>query len=88
MTCVLRMAVDDCRITILSALQLQYVANTHVHADHVTGSGAIKTLLKPAVVESIISSASEAKADIHVKDGDIIEVLCDLIAQILYYIVE
>lgn len=54
-------------------LNLQYVANTHVHADHVTGSGAIKTLLKPAVVESIISSASEAKADIHVKDGDIIE---------------
>lgn len=49
------------------------MANTHVHADHVTGSGAIKNLLKPEVVESIISKASGAKGDIHVKDGDVIE---------------
>lgn len=48
------------------------MANTHVHADHVTGSGAIKNLLKPET-ESIISIASGAKGDIYVKDGDVIE---------------
>ena len=55
-------------------LKLQYVANTHVHADHVTGSGEIKNRLKPeGSVKSIISQVSGAKGDIFVKDGDVIE---------------
>jgi len=50
------------------------VANTHVHADHVTGSGQIKKQLESvAKVKSIISKFSGAKADIHVDDGDLIE---------------
>ena len=49
------------------------MANTHVHADHVTGSGELKNRLQPDVVQSIISQVSGAKADIHVKHGDIIE---------------
>ena len=38
-----------------------------MHADHVTGSGKIKSLL--GSVKSVISEVSQAKADIHVKEG-------------------
>ena len=48
------------------------MANTHVHADHVTGSGEIKR--RENDVKSIISEVSTASADIHVNDGD--EILC------------
>lgn len=46
--------------------------NTHVHADHITGSGRLKTLVPEC--RSIISKASGAKADIYVEDGDKIEI--------------
>ncbi|KAK4344094.1 hypothetical protein RND71_037188 [Anisodus tanguticus] len=49
-------------------LKLIYAINTHVHADHVTGSGLIKT--KVPDVKSIISKASNAKADLFVEHGD------------------
>ncbi|KAM3355840.1 persulfide dioxygenase ETHE1, mitochondrial isoform X1 [Capsicum galapagoense] len=49
-------------------LKLIYAINTHVHADHVTGSGLIKT--KVPHVKSIISKASNAKADLFVEPGD------------------
>ncbi|XP_015060093.2 persulfide dioxygenase ETHE1 homolog, mitochondrial-like [Solanum pennellii] len=49
-------------------LKLIYAINTHVHADHVTGSGLIKT--KVPGVKSIISKASNAKADLFVEPGD------------------
>ncbi|KAK4714626.1 hypothetical protein R3W88_020533 [Solanum pinnatisectum] len=49
-------------------LKLIYAINTHVHADHVTGSGLIKT--KFPGVKSIISKASNAKADLFVEPGD------------------
>ncbi|KAK4355332.1 hypothetical protein RND71_024303 [Anisodus tanguticus] len=49
-------------------LKLIYAINTHVHADHVTGSGLIKT--KFPVVKSVISNASNAKADLFVEPGD------------------
>lgn len=42
--------------------------NTHVHADHVTGTGLIKTKLPG--VKSVISRASGAKADHFVDHGD------------------
>lgn len=49
-------------------LKLIYAINTHVHADHVTGTGLIKT--KSPGVKSIISKASNAKADLFVEAGD------------------
>mmetsp|Transcript_45805 Transcript_45805/g.114598 ORF Transcript_45805/g.114598 Transcript_45805/m.114598 type:complete len:402 (-) Transcript_45805:123-1328(-) len=52
-------------------LRLVYAVNTHCHADHITGTGKIKTLLPD--VKSGISKASAAKADIHYVHGDIIK---------------
>ncbi|PAN29290.1 hypothetical protein PAHAL_5G214500 [Panicum hallii] len=49
-------------------LKLVYAMNTHVHADHVTGTGLIKT--KVPGVKSVISRASGAKADHFVDPGD------------------
>ncbi|CAN1123130.1 Persulfide dioxygenase ETHE1 homolog, mitochondrial [Linum perenne] len=49
-------------------LKLQYAINTHVHADHITGTGLLKT--KVPGVKSAISKASNSKADMHVEAGD------------------
>ncbi|KAJ4726555.1 persulfide dioxygenase ETHE1-like, mitochondrial [Melia azedarach] len=49
-------------------LKLVYAMNTHVHADHVTGTGLIKS--KVPGVKSIISKESGSKADLHVEHGD------------------
>merc|ERR1712209_182836 len=49
-------------------LNLQFVLNTHVHADHITGTGRLKRLMPNT--KSVISKASGAKADILVSDGD------------------
>ncbi|WCJ25060.1 hypothetical protein M5689_006971 [Euphorbia peplus] len=49
-------------------LKLIYAINTHVHADHVTGTGLIKT--KSPGVKSIISRASNSKADLFIEAGD------------------
>jgi len=50
-------------------LNLIYAVNTHMHADHITGSGHLKSL---AGCKSIISRGSGAQADIFVDDGDFI----------------
>lgn len=52
-------------------LNLLYCANTHVHADHVTGTGELKKLIPSC--ESIISLCSGAQADKYVKSGDEIQ---------------
>ncbi|KAG6553587.1 hypothetical protein Mapa_004501 [Marchantia paleacea] len=52
-------------------LKLLYAINTHVHADHVTGTGLLKTKLPG--VQSLISKASGAKADHYVEHGDKIQ---------------
>ncbi|PKA50180.1 Hydroxyacylglutathione hydrolase 3, mitochondrial [Apostasia shenzhenica] len=49
-------------------VKLIYAMNTHVHADHVTGTGIIKS--KVPGVRSVISKASNAKADHLIKHGD------------------
>lgn len=46
-------------------VSLLYGLNTHVHADHVTGTGLLKKELQ--TVKSVISKASDAKADIHLE---------------------
>ncbi|XP_039121204.1 persulfide dioxygenase ETHE1 homolog, mitochondrial-like [Dioscorea cayenensis subsp. rotundata] len=49
-------------------LKVIYAMNTHVHADHITGTGLIKS--RVSGVKSVISTASNAKADILVEHGD------------------
>ena len=44
--------------------------NTHCHADHVTGTGILKTLVS---CKSMISAQAGAKADVYLRDGDIIK---------------
>lgn len=45
--------------------------NTHVHADHVTGSGMLKQVFPSC--KSILSASSGGKADLYVNHGDKVE---------------
>lgn len=60
----------DVKLITELGLNLKYAINTHVHADHITGSGMLKQKLP---IKSMISADSKAKADIYIKDGDKIE---------------
>eukprot|EP00483_Globobulimina_turgida_P013736 UN13762 len=57
-------------------LDLQYVVDTHCHADHITASGTMKSKL--ANVQSVIGNYDDVKADIKVKEGD--EIKCGSVA--------
>uniref|UniRef100_A0A023F8B6 Persulfide dioxygenase ETHE1, mitochondrial n=1 Tax=Triatoma infestans TaxID=30076 RepID=A0A023F8B6_TRIIF len=48
-------------------LSLKFAMNTHVHADHVTGTGLLKTKCN---CKSLISKISGALADVYVDPGD------------------
>ena len=48
-----------------------FSVNTHVHADHVTGSGRLKQSIPSC--QSVIAAVSKAKASVHVKDGDVLK---------------
>lgn len=57
--------------------ELTLALNTHCHADHITGTGALKKLLndrpgKAKTLQSLISKSSGAKADILVEDGEVV----------------
>ena len=52
-------------------LLFQYCINTHVHADHITGTGLLKKLVPG--VKSVISRPSGAEADVHVGHGDLVK---------------
>lgn len=52
-------------------LSLKFVMNTHMHADHITGTGLLKKKIDGC--KSLISEASGAQADIHVNPGEKIE---------------
>ena len=47
------------------------LVNTHMHADHITGSGLLKKALPGC--KSVISRSSGAKADIYLDVGDQVE---------------
>lgn len=53
-------------------VNLVVAANTHAHADHITGSGKLKTLSKG--VRSAIAAASGAVGDMQLQDNDTIQV--------------
>ncbi|CAH0686309.1 unnamed protein product [Spodoptera exigua] len=50
--------------------KLVYALNTHMHADHITGTGKLKSILPDT--KSVIGKASGAAADIHLVDGDVV----------------
>ncbi|XP_023939165.2 persulfide dioxygenase ETHE1, mitochondrial [Bicyclus anynana] len=50
--------------------KLIYAMNTHMHADHITGTGKLKSLLPGS--KSVISKSSGAQADLHLFDGDLV----------------
>lgn len=52
-------------------LKLLYGINTHMHADHVTGTGMIKRQIPTC--KSVISKHTEAKADVYVDNGELIK---------------
>ena len=60
----------DLKVISEEGLNLVYGLNTHAHADHITGTGILKT--KVDNLKSVISKASTAKADIQVEAGDTI----------------
>ncbi|XP_072384022.1 persulfide dioxygenase ETHE1, mitochondrial [Diabrotica undecimpunctata] len=66
---VLEHAKRDFQLTKDLNLNLIYVVNTHMHADHITGSGYLKCLTG---CKSVISRASGAQADIFVDEGDFV----------------
>eukprot|EP00193_Tetraselmis_chui_P004530 CAMPEP_0177763242 /NCGR_PEP_ID=MMETSP0491_2-20121128/6768_1 /TAXON_ID=63592 /ORGANISM="Tetraselmis chuii, Strain PLY429" /LENGTH=394 /DNA_ID=CAMNT_0019279339 /DNA_START=242 /DNA_END=1426 /DNA_ORIENTATION=+ len=68
---VLELVERDLKFVDELGLKLVYAINTHCHADHITGSGKIKSL-RPEV-KSGISKASGAKADIHFVHGDVVK---------------
>ncbi|XP_013184563.2 persulfide dioxygenase ETHE1, mitochondrial isoform X2 [Amyelois transitella] len=51
--------------------KLIYAMNTHMHADHITGTGKLKSLLPGA--RSVIGKASGAQADMYLEDGEVIK---------------
>lgn len=58
----------DSRLLRELGLRLRYAVNTHCHADHVTGSGALRAALPGC--RSVISRASGARADVLLEEGD------------------
>ncbi|XP_076247744.1 persulfide dioxygenase ETHE1, mitochondrial [Calliopsis andreniformis] len=65
---VLEWAERDKKIIEELGLTLKYALNTHMHADHITGTGRLKSLLPGCL--SVISRTSGAKADLHLDPDD------------------
>ncbi|XP_072776856.1 persulfide dioxygenase ETHE1, mitochondrial [Taeniopygia guttata] len=64
---VLEMVPRDLQLLRELGLTLRYAANTHCHADHVTGSGALRRALG---CRSAIGRDSGARADLRLAEGD------------------
>lgn len=64
---VFELAERDIQILKELDLKLKYAMNTHVHADHVTGTGVLKGMIPEC--RSVIAKSSGARADILVEPG-------------------
>ena len=62
----------DRDLAVVRDLELRLVAviNTHVHADHITGTGILKARAEGIAAKSGISAASDAAADVKFAHGD------------------
>jgi len=67
---VIELAERDVKLVKELDLDLKYVINTHVHADHITGTGRIKKLVPGC--QSVLSKASGGEADVLVSHGNTI----------------
>eukprot|EP00088_Acartia_fossae_P066540 TRINITY_DN8257_c0_g1_i2.p1 TRINITY_DN8257_c0_g1~~TRINITY_DN8257_c0_g1_i2.p1 ORF type:complete len:297 (-),score=89.19 TRINITY_DN8257_c0_g1_i2:191-1081(-) len=65
---VIELAERDTNLVKELGLKLKYVINTHVHADHITGTGRLKKLVPGC--QSIISKNSKGQADILMSEGE------------------
>ncbi|EEB20344.1 ETHE1 protein, putative [Pediculus humanus corporis] len=68
---VLELAERDAQLIKELDFNLKYGVNTHVHADHITGTGKLKTIFPNC--KSVISKSSGALADIVVTENDKID---------------
>ncbi|XP_068099431.1 persulfide dioxygenase ETHE1, mitochondrial [Hyperolius riggenbachi] len=68
---VLDTANRDAKLVKDLGLKMVYAVNTHCHADHITGTGALKKLIPGS--KSVISKDSGAVADIHIQEGDLVK---------------
>lgn len=68
---VLEHAERDAQLIKDLGLTLKFAMNTHMHADHVTGTGLLKKLVPGS--KSLISKCSGAQADIYVDEGQDVE---------------
>uniref|UniRef100_A0A8D0BEX9 Persulfide dioxygenase ETHE1, mitochondrial n=1 Tax=Salvator merianae TaxID=96440 RepID=A0A8D0BEX9_SALMN len=68
---VLETAKRDSTLVKQLGLNLIYAANTHCHADHITGTGLLKKLLPGC--RSVISKDSGAVADVFLEEGDVLK---------------
>ncbi|XP_028920252.1 persulfide dioxygenase ETHE1, mitochondrial isoform X2 [Ornithorhynchus anatinus] len=71
---VLETAPRDAQLVRELGLRLIYAVNTHCHADHVTGTGLLRSLLPGC--RSVISRLSGAKADLLIAEGDTLRFGC------------
>lgn len=65
---VLEQAKRDAKLINELGLNLKWAVNTHMHADHITGTGSLKQLLPGC--KSAISKRSGAQADRYLSDGN------------------
>ncbi|XP_049281893.1 persulfide dioxygenase ETHE1, mitochondrial [Anopheles funestus] len=68
---VLEQAKRDAQLIKELGFTLKYALNTHMHADHITGTGYLKQLVPGTV--SVISQNSGAKADKHLVDNETVK---------------
>ncbi|XP_053608897.1 persulfide dioxygenase ETHE1, mitochondrial [Plodia interpunctella] len=71
---VLEHAQRDADLVNQLGFSLIYALNTHMHADHITGTGKLKALLPGA--RSGIGKASGAQADVYLEEGQVVTFGC------------